>query len=153
MNTVAPRFRFFGLFVTSNFVNDVGIGFSWFGHYFLEGFLLIYLPFSLPIVWKKILQSLIFVCFPSFSANPRRHAFYLGIRMILVHAPFSKTLICHEKQFLKLSERRSVFQHRFHYFFGIDFCIDLFIDFRWTNGSKMESEIFQESICLRPPSA
>ena len=40
-----------------------------------------------------LMMFLIFCCYPSFSATPRRYSFYCGIRMILVHAPFSKTSI------------------------------------------------------------
>ena len=98
---------------------------------------------------KNFLQSFIFVCFPSFSENPRRHAFYQGNRMILVYAPFSENSIFHEKQFRKLSKCRTVFASFFfnvHDLFGIDFCIDLFINFWWKNDSKIESKVFRESI-------
>ena len=55
-------------------------------------FLLMYLPFPRPIFGKKTYRVPSLFYFPSFSANPRRHVFCWGIRIILVHAPFSTTL-------------------------------------------------------------
>ena len=88
-----PRFRFSQTFCYINFRNDFRIGFSLLFDHLLDGFTPNVPSFFATYVLKIFLQMLIFVCFPSFSANPRRHEFYCGVRMILVHAPFSKTMV------------------------------------------------------------
>ena len=86
------------------------------------------------------LKNFIFCCSPSCSANPRRHAFYLRIRKIFVHAPFSeKTIFMRSiSENYRNSGLFSQFFFDFHDLFGIDFCIDFYIEFRWKMGPKID---------------
>ena len=64
--------------------------------------------------------------------------------VVSVHAPFSKNSIFHEKQFRKSSKCRSVFASfflDFPYFFGLNFCIDFFIDFWWKMVPNMDQNL------------
>ena len=60
--------------------------------------------------WKNFLQMFILVCFPSFSAKPRRHEFYCRNLMILVYAPFSENSISMRSN-SKNYRNASVFSH------------------------------------------
>ena len=106
-------------------MNDVGIDFVRFLHQSLEDVSPNVPSFFATYFGKNLLHSfIVFVAFPLFSANPRRHAFYWGVRMVFVHAPFSENSMFHEKQFGKLWKCRTVFASTFfdfHDSFGIDY--------------------------------
>ena len=125
-------------------MNDFEIDCSCFLHQLLEDVSPNVPSFFATYFWKMFLQNFIIVDFPSFSANPRRHVFYLGFRMILIHAPLSSTSIFHEKQFRKLSKCRSVFESLFfdvHDYFGIDFRYVLFIELLRKMAPKMDCRV------------
>ena len=55
-------------------------------------FLPMYLHFSRPNFGSFFIKFHLCCC-PSFSATPRRHAFYCGVRMLFVHAHFTENSI------------------------------------------------------------
>ena len=91
--TPSPPVFILSHFFTSAFVNDFGIDVLWWLHHCLEGLSSNVPSFSATYFGETFLQNYICLDFPSFSVNPRRHKFYWGIHMILVHATFSKISI------------------------------------------------------------
>ena len=81
-------------------------------HYLLNGFSPNVPSFFATYCWKMFLHNFIMFYFPSFSARPRRHVFYLGICMVLVHTHFSKTSIFMRSNF-EHYQKAGLFSHHF----------------------------------------